>query len=137
MSSKSPLDDNLQKMLNVNTVDVNNVPQCDIALSEGGFGWFSRSVSSLRRQEEALNCFISSLCLLFRLSPCHCMSKQSHLFFLCTSTVAPFTSSRVVGSTFHVLIGRRGTVASLQVPEPSADQTQLHLTALCPTTVIR
>lgn len=42
MSSKSPSDDNLQKMLNVNTVDVNNVPQCDIALSEGGFGLFSQ-----------------------------------------------------------------------------------------------
>ncbi len=44
------------------------------------------------RQEEALNCFISSLSLLFRLSPCHCMNKQRQLLFLCTSTIASCTS---------------------------------------------
>lgn len=44
-----------------------------------------------KRQEEALNCFISSLSFLFRLSPCHC--KQCQLSFLCTSTIASFTSA--------------------------------------------
>lgn len=53
MFSESPVDDNLQKMLNVNIVDANNVPWCDIALSEGGFGLFSRSVFSPCSGEEA------------------------------------------------------------------------------------
>lgn len=49
-SSESPVDDSLQ---NINTVDVNNVGQCDIALSEGGFSLFSRIVSSPRSRKEA------------------------------------------------------------------------------------